>query len=147
MTRATNKASGGDTSTSPFSRRRNHQNFEDDALIMLLIRGQSQSLAVTSTANRIQQRNSAGTNVPRSAAGLVEAREEIFYITNTTDSSDHTTSARTTSPQRRARHSLDSPSGDTRRREADLSALLSEACQLAEASQLLVDDGDESEDL
>lgn len=127
----TNKASGV---ASPF-RRRNQPNFEENALLSLIIRGQLSSVSTT-TADRIQ-RNSGTTShsgpyVPR--PGIVEAMEDIR---------DSSGTAPATIPQQRVRHSLDPPSRETRR---DLFAILSEACRVAEAC-LPVEDDDESDDL
>jgi hypothetical protein len=122
MTRATNNTdkASGDTIL----------NFEDNALLLLLIRGQSSSVA----ADRIQRNSGttghhSGTSVPR--PGFAEAMEEIV--------------AATTIPQRRARPSLDPPSRETRRR--NLYAMLLEACRLAEACQLVDNDDESEEDL
>jgi hypothetical protein len=132
-TNNTNKASGD---AIPY-RRQYHPNFADNALNLLLIRGQSSS-SVTA-ADRIQRNSDSGTYVRRS--GLVEALEELFHHTSSRDSPD---TCPTTNPQRRLRHSLNPDSVETRRR--NMSAILSEACRLAEACQLVEDD-DESDDL
>jgi hypothetical protein len=137
MTRATNNTNKASESFQNTSRvgRWNHSNFEDNALLSLLIRGQALS----------DQRNSgttvhSNTCVPR-PAGLVGAMEEAVHLTSRYPSG---TSA-TTIPQRtRLPRSLGPPSDETMRR--NLSALLSEAFQLVESCNLL-DNDDESDDL
>jgi hypothetical protein len=139
MTRTTNNTNKASGDASPF-RRQNHPKFADDALISLLIRGQLSSSSVT--ADRIQRNSGtsghSGTYVRRS--GLVEAMEELIHHT----SRDSPNASPTTSPRGRVRYSLNPDSGATRRR--DMGAILSEACRLVEACQLVEDD-DESGDL
>jgi hypothetical protein len=117
-------------------RRWSHQNFEDDTLISLLMRGQSSSI----------QRNSrttvhSGTHIPRT--GLVEAMEAVDDLISRYPSG---TAATRTIPQLRARQHSSGPPTSEETRRRNLSAVLFDACQLVEA-YLLSDSDDESGDL